>query len=587
MQAAQILEADLQPWACAFWSRIDQSVHPVRTWEAVRNTKSELATVLSELHPAVLDADLSLLTKIQACTASSSYLPAMRSCTQTSATGKQLLVDLADHCVIEFDSSNKIVTWADHIESLIEELAVLADAPLLVLQLNSSAAVPTDDQLAIAQQHLCSADASIRIASVELHGSSDAALLASTAECAAAAKVLRTVGTSVRGLSLVYLNCKERDPEEMYEEQHTCGLQLIASALMHMRSLRSLHLSHCYCAPPCDEQYIAQALLALTALTRLELPYFDALDCSQILRAVVRKPALQHLNMDAMALSRMPHNGAEYLVGLTALTYLSVRGTALEAYETGLICEHLPQLARLQHLDLSSCELPESGEEYLANSLSVVSHLQHLALYETGEFGDAGVQLLATRFSSVAGLTHLDLGWQHFGDAATMPTFAAHLTVLGTLCTLRLAWCRLAAAHMHELAPALATLTRLKQLHLSGNDLRVDGAAALAPALSALISLQDLDLSCCLLADDGVESIAPALSTLTELTSLQLSEWRKAGALSDQGAASLSSYGRGLTALVQLGLGGSSMSDEGKHALKSALAAASHLKWAEVWKTMW
>lgn len=74
------------------------------------------------------------------------------------------------------------------------------------------------------------------------------------------------------------------------------------------------------------------------------------------------------------------------------------------------------------------------------------------------------------------------------------------------------------------LAPALAAMTRLRELHLGDNpQLGARGTKALAPALMALgPSLQVLDLSCTALGEGGVAALTLALSCMGRLGKLWL-----------------------------------------------------------------
>ena len=70
---------------------------------------------------------------------------------------------------------------------------------------------------------------------------------------------------------------------------------------------------------------------------------------------------------------------------------------------------------------------------------------------------------------------------------------------------------------VRSLAAAIAALTRLAELDLSGNGMGRDGAAALSLSLGQCTALRRLMLSRNLLGTDGVDTMVPALQALAGL----------------------------------------------------------------------
>ena len=79
---------------------------------------------------------------------------------------------------------------------------------------------------------------------------------------------------------------------------------------------------------------------------------------------------------------------------------------------------------------------------------------------------------------------------------------------------------------MQPVCVHLATLTRLRELHLSRNPIKDSGAARLVPCLAEVTSLQCLGLSRCDIGPAGVAALMPALRQLAHLTRLDFSHNR-------------------------------------------------------------
>lgn len=90
--------------------------------------------------------------------------------------------------------------------------------------------------------------------------------------------------------------------------------------------------------------------------------------------------------------------------------------------------------------------------------------------------------------------------------AAVLPAFA------GSLARLTLSYCSIdVEAAANTLAPALAQVTCLVELHLDINRLEPFGAERLVPVLSCLPHLRKVDLSLCDLGAQGCMAVAQAV----------------------------------------------------------------------------
>jgi Leucine Rich repeat len=122
---------------------------------------------------------------------------------------------------------------------------------------------------------------------------------------------------------------------------------------------------------------------------------------------------------------------------------------------------------------------------------------------------------------------------------------------------------------MHAPRYALAHLTCLTALDVSGNGLVGADAAVLAPMLRALTRLVALDISGNSFGTDGASVLAPALRNLVHLTSLR----SESAALTKWGVSALSA----LTQLRALNVADNSLERPGATALSRALSALTRL----------
>ena len=126
----------------------------------------------------------------------------------------------------------------------------------------------------------------------------------------------------------------------------------------------------------------------------------------------------------------------------------------------------------------------------------------------------------------------------------------------------------------HELAKMLQANTALKELNLSWNGIRDEGACELAKMLQANTALKELNLSRNGIGDEGACELAKMLQANTALKELNLF-WNRIG---NEGAFELAKMLQANTALKELNLSRNGIRDEGARELAKMLQANTALK---------
>uniref|UniRef100_A0A6I8NDU0 LRRCT domain-containing protein n=1 Tax=Ornithorhynchus anatinus TaxID=9258 RepID=A0A6I8NDU0_ORNAN len=210
-------------------------------------------------------------------------------------------------------------------------------------------------------------------------------------------------------------------------------------------------------------------------------------------------PALRELALGRNAFRHLADPG---WTGFPALAGLAVRGNELPL-ELGPGC--LAPLTGLERLDLSRSQI--DAPACCHPQLQGLGGLRQLALGHNRR-----LELVDGAFRDCPQLERLDLAGTPLGLAAAAPPGPFH--GLNLLRDLNLSRCGLDPGH----PDLLAGLAGLRRLDLSGNPFPADGGA-LAGLLGSTTTLEELAL-----ADCGLEALpGPALATLTALRRLDLS----------------------------------------------------------------
>jgi Leucine-rich repeat (LRR) protein len=316
-----------------------------------------------------------------------------------------------------------------------------------------------------------------------------------------------------------------------------------------LRSLKSLRLRQLDSAP----RSLWPALTALTALTVLDLHHSQLSDSDAIaLASISALRALQHLDIgnppEAAETGDCIHSGLRTLASsigeCTALTYLNIAAADVSTAGERPLAAALAGLDRLRHLDVSSTGLHSPAAVVVLGALD--SHRAVTRLSLAGNLLSASTSVLAMNPDGMA--AEQEGATQRAGDVGV------RLAALDTLRWLDVQSAMLYRDAVAAFAPHLAKLTALKHLNLAGNTLgqHAGNAAALANALTALTALTHLDASDGVLHDGDVAThIAPALACLTRLRDLGLGRNR----IRAHGATVLAwAVRHGLTALTSLSL---------------------------------
>jgi hypothetical protein len=177
----------------------------------------------------------------------------------------------------------------------------------------------------------------------------------------------------------------------------------------------------------------------------------------------------------------------------------------------------------LEFLDLSLCELTETGCVAIASSLSTNYTLTKLVIMQT-DIGDRGAQALAYALAENSSLQHLELAQNGLTEACITP-FANALHQNSTL--------RVLGFHGNSLGDGVGQIfdalhhnSTLQELDISSNEISDAGTVALALAIASSLTnnwgLCSLDVSGNDIGTEGVRSIAEAMQANTTLKVLLL-----------------------------------------------------------------
>ncbi|CDQ86378.1 unnamed protein product [Oncorhynchus mykiss] len=185
----------------------------------------------------------------------------------------------------------------------------------------------------------------------------------------------------------------------------------------------------------------------------------------------------------------------------------------------------LLNIPSLRELNLSNNNLKDEGVKMLCNAFGLPAcQLEKLNLASCG-FTSGDCCWLAGGFSfSPTFLKQLDISRNHLGHS-DVAFFLFLKTIRFSLETLRLSDCKMTELCCPELVEALrSSLTNLKELDLSGNELGDIGVKTLCMGLtSTTCKLERLFLRCCGITVKGCSSLAVALkSSCSKITELGL-----------------------------------------------------------------
>jgi Leucine Rich repeat len=337
----------------------------------------------------------------------------------------------------------------------------------------------------------------------------------------------------------------------------------LAAVLPALRSLQSLQLQQLNGTP----QALWRTLTALTALTALDV-HDSHLGGVTALVGICALRALQHLDVGKSY--QIPPRPTGILGGLRAfgpsicacscLTFLNRAGADLAASGEQPVASALVALTLLRHLDVSSTRL--TGPAAAAVSRA---HRGHRAF--------TSLSLAHNPLSAPAAHAADPAPDDAQSAARRGGEVGACVAALDTLRWLDVQHSALSVSVMTAFAPHLARLSALEHLNIASNMVVLDdnATAALGNALIALTTLTYLNASNLALGDGACATcIAPALARLTRLRDVQLGS----NCIRDHGAAALAVAVRCLAALTRLDLWSSKICQGGRAAGARAVVEA-------------
>ncbi|CAG9466977.1 unnamed protein product [Pedinophyceae sp. YPF-701] len=253
----------------------------------------------------------------------------------------------------------------------------------------------------------------------------------------------------------------------------------------------------------------------------------------------------------------------------------------LGAVGTQAVAQMLEASRSLAKLNLKEVKVGNAGLQRLGEALTVNASLQTLKMSRPG--GSAsGLCAFLRGLASNATLRALDLDFVWLRDKATRQALGELLARNSALHSLSLVqhYNKKESLYTDELAEGLKTNTALRNLDLSGRVIGIAGAKKLAAALRENTTLQSLILDVCGIRSKGGVALADALkrNAASNLCYLSLG----ANVLGDDCARAFAELLRTNRRLMELGLGGNSITDAGARVIVEAYLAREFPEQAEV-----
>jgi Ran GTPase-activating protein (RanGAP) involved in mRNA processing and transport len=288
----------------------------------------------------------------------------------------------------------------------------------------------------------------------------------------------------------------------------TEGAELLGSILLKMTALEEINLEENEMDAGCMLM-LAPHFSRLTRLTELILTNpIGAEGGKWVAPALAKMPDLQILNLRKCEVGG---EGLQEFFSDHVLREVGIRHLA----------PSMAKMTALQSLDLSSNLIRTEDMMHLAPCLAKLSGLKQLLLSKNLICDDAA-KLLAHHIAHMSALESLWLD-SNFIRVGGITHLAPELAKMPALTCLDLADNLLANQGAMQLAPHLSAMTGLEILSLRTNGIRDKGIAHLAPHLAKLTKLWMLDLGINEFGKRGVGHLAKHVSTLSDMRELGLS----------------------------------------------------------------
>ena len=288
------------------------------------------------------------------------------------------------------------------------------------------------------------------------------------------------------------------------------GGSITAEGVRHFLTIpKSLlqHIQHLYLHDnkldrrACD--VLAEGVQRMPCLETLSLRGNSRIGCGGAVQLVssLHSSKLRVLNMSGTGISDPDFEClASYIHSTTSLQELSIRRNDISVESIDSLCKALSANSSMRTLNMSDCHLTTSHCVCLGQLLRHPIHckIEKLYLRECGLTSD-GVGEVVSRLSDNHTLRELTLSVNQIRPEGAV-TIATMLKTNSSLERLDLDWCSIGSSGGVELGRALERNKTLRMLWLSGNALGDDGVRGLSEGLETNSSLEKLRL-------DGDESL--------------------------------------------------------------------------------
>ena len=342
---------------------------------------------------------------------------------------------------------------------------------------------------------------------------------------------------------------------------------LILNALKQVKLLKFLNVSsNCICFDPENisaehqsmiSDFSATAVSVAVDVTLKEIINCNFLECldisncklpdSQIATVATALSNLSTLKDFNIAHNKIITDTTAHKVASAITSNLSLKGINLsncQLQESGIIiiANALAKLTTLLSINTSYNKITGKSAKGLASAVSVNSFLDQLNLSRCFDFSenlrlasdDSGIKDVLVSLTTLKCLTYLNLHSCYLNDEASksLPIIIANNKYLNHL---DLTDCKLHDSELMSIVKGLQLSSTLKYLSLSSNIITNEAAYEISLAITNNFSLQHLSLSHCKLHEKGLTDIARAFCTISSIKHLDLSY----NAITDKAAVTL------------------------------------------------